>query len=446
MTFEEYFPLLMFPALLMFLLSGFPVAFILSGTALLFGVTGYYLDIFYLDDLGFIPSRIFGIVQNITLLAVPLFVFMGMMLEKSGLAKELLKSVSDLFKQQKSSLAFAVVLVGALLAASTGIVGATVVTMGVLSLPTMLEQGYNKRIACGTIAASGTLGQIIPPSIVLVLLGDMMNVDVGDLFAGAILPGILLVSMYLLYIGAISKWGKIKTKDSAAVITNNNEAASLRDLWVAIIPPLLLIVLVLGTILTGLASPTEASACGAAGAILIAWFKRKLSWSKLLDTAKDTTTTTAMVFMILIGAQFFGVVFRGLSGDDTIAMIIDEMNAHPNLILFMLMAVLFGLGFFLDFLEICFIIIPIILPITLDLGFNSLWLAILIAVNLQTSFLTPPFGFSLFYLKGVAPKSIKTTDIYRGVIPFVAIQMLLLLVIALFPDLVLWLPTTLFKS
>ena len=446
MTFEECFPLLMFPALLMFLLSGFPVAFILSGTALIFGVTGYYLDIFYLDDLGFIPSRIFGIVQNITLLAVPLFVFMGMMLEKSGLAKELLKSVSDLFKQQKSSLAFAVVLVGALLAASTGIVGATVVTMGVLSLPTMLEQGYNKRIACGTIAASGTLGQIIPPSIVLVLLGDMMNVDVGDLFAGAILPGILLVSMYLLYIGAISKWGTITTKDSTAVITNDNEAASLRDLWVAIIPPLLLIVLVLGTILTGLASPTEASACGAAGAILIAWFKRKLSWSKLLDTAKDTTTTTAMVFMILIGAQFFGVVFRGLSGDDTIAMIIDEMNAHPNLILFMLMTVLFGLGFFLDFLEICFIIIPIILPITLDLGFNSLWLAILIAVNLQTSFLTPPFGFSLFYLKGVAPKSIKTTDIYRGVIPFVAIQMLLLLVIALFPDLVLWLPTTLFKS
>ncbi|SME91503.1 TRAP transporter large permease [Pseudobacteriovorax antillogorgiicola] len=435
---EDYLPLLMFPALLLFLLSGYPVAFVLSGVALLFAALGTYLDIFYWQDLGFIPTRVFGIISNFTLLAVPLFVFMGITLEKSGVAESLLKSISQLFHGFRGSLAIAVVAVGALLAASTGIVGATVVTMGVLSLPTMIQSGYDKRLATGTIAASGTLGQIIPPSIVLVLLGDMMNVDVGDLFAGAIIPGLLLVLFYAFYVLLKSRG------QSASSAMSEDTRASWQELLSALAPPLLLVILVLGTILGGLASPTEAASCGATGALIIALWKGKFSWDLIRQVSQETVQTTSMVFMILLGAQFFGVVFRGLHGDELIVDVIDQLALSKYWILFALMLLLFILGFFLDFLEICFIVIPIIMPIMTGLGFDPLWLAILIAVNLQTSFLTPPFGFALFYLKGVAPKDIKTMDIYRGVLPFVGIQMLALVLITVFPQLVLWLPKIVF--
>ena len=437
---EDYLALFMFPVLLVFLLSGYPVAFILSGTALLFSGLGYYLDLFYIEDLGFIPSRVFGIVSNFTLLAVPLFVFMGIALEKSGVAEELLKSISYLFRKFRASMAIAVVVVGALLAASTGIVGATVVTMGVLTLPTMLQSGYRKDLACGTIAASGTLGQIIPPSIVLVLLGDMMNVDVGDLFAGAIIPGLLLVALYIGYILSLSYLGGKPMK----VKEDRIETMASKDLFLALTPPLLLISLVLGTILFGMASPTEAASCGALGAVLIAVFKRKFSWQVCKSISIQAAQTSSMVFMILIGAQFFGIVFRGLGGDDLITDMISDLDLGPYWVLAALMLILFVLGFFLDFLEICFIVIPIVMPIMSGLGFDPLWLAVLIAVNLQTSFLTPPFGFALFYLKGVAPPEVSTSDIYRGIMPFVAIQMLALLVLVLFPQLVLWLPKQIF--
>lgn len=437
---EELIPLLMFPVLLIFLLSGYPVAFILSGTALLFAGLGHYLDIFYLDDLGFLPSRIFAIVSNFTLLAVPLFVFMGITLEKSGVAEQLLQTISYLLRRVRSSMTLAVIVVGALLAASTGIVGATVVTMGVLSLPTMLQSGYKKELACGTIAASGTLGQIIPPSIVLVLLGDMMNVDVGDLFAGAIFPGILLVGLYIAYVLGVS----FLDKSSEDRIEPALKPASTKEIFAALIPPLLLVTLVLGTILFGIASPTEAASCGAVGAIFIGFWKGKLNWKVCRNIGIETAQTTSMVFMILIGAQFFGVVFRGLSGDEVITDIIQNLQWGPYWVLLALMLILFVLGFFLDFLEICFIVIPIVLPIMTGLGFDPLWLAILIAVNLQTSFLTPPFGFALFYLKGVAPPEVSTMDIYRGVMPFVAIQIFALFILAVFPQIVLWLPKAIF--
>jgi tripartite ATP-independent transporter DctM subunit len=438
---ETLLPILMFPVLFVFLLSGFPVAFVLAGVSLAFALLGYAWDLFYLTDLGFIPTRVFGIVSNLTLVAVPLFIFMGMVLEKSGIAEELLTTMSDLFRRRHHSLAFAVVLVGALLAASTGIVGATVVTMGILSLPTMLEQGYDKRLATGTIAAAGTLGQIIPPSIVLVLLGDMMNVDVGDLFAGAILPGLVLVGLYCLYLAfqawRASRWAKVESTPPAEPITVN------RLIW-SLLPPGLLVFVVLGSILGGLASPTEAASCGAVGAMVIALAKRRLDGRTLLDIAEKTVRTTAMVFWLLLGAQFFGVVFRGLGGDFLITDWIEGLSMGPYAVLLMVMGLLFVLGFFLDFLEICFIVIPIILPIMQQLGFDLLWVAVLIAINLQTSFLTPPFGFALFYLKGVAPAEVQTMDIYRGVTPYVAIQLVGLAILMVFPEIVLWLPKVIF--
>jgi len=438
-------PLLMFPVLFLFLLSGFPVAFVLAGVSLLFAVLGYWLEMFFWEDLGFIPSRIFGIISNMTLVAVPLFVFMRMILERSGIATDLLKTISDLFRKFQSSLSFAVVLVGALLAASTGIVGATVVTMGVLSLPTMLQQGYDKRLACGTIAASGTLGQIIPPSIVLILLGDMMNVDVGDLFAGAILPGLLLVVAYLSYLTVKALLQtRHRAKSGHIPVAYQAEAITISRLIINLLPPALLVLLVLGSILGGFASPTEAAGCGAFGAVLVAGIKRRLNWSIIVEVGEKTARTTAMVFWLLLGAQFFGIVFRGLGGDDLIVDSIAAWNLSPYQVLLVFMLVLFVLGFFLDFLEICFIVIPIILPIMVQLDFNLLWIAILVAINLQTSFLTPPFGFALFYLKGVAPPEVKTMDIYLGTLPFVGLQILVLGLLLLFPEIVLWLPRAFF--
>ncbi|MGE0174916.1 MAG: TRAP transporter large permease subunit [Oligoflexales bacterium] len=437
MTFVELLPLFMFPALLFFLMLGYPVAFTLAAVGIVFGGIGYFFDAFYLSDFGFIPSRVMGVIENYTLMAVPLFVFMGMVLERSGIAEELLLAGSEIFRKTKGSMAVSVIAVGALLAASTGIVGATVVTMTVLTLPTMLKEGYDGRLAAGTIAASGTLGQIIPPSLVLILLGDVMNVDVGDLFVGAFIPGFVLVSLYILFVRLVA-W--FKPSLLPPLKEESTYKGTRMDLWMAFIPPLLLIIVVLGAILIGIASPTEAASCGSVGALLIAFMKKKLNKDLLKYSSQETAKITAMVFLILFGAQFFGMTFRGLSGDVTIEHIIFSFEVSPNIILFSLMMLLFFLGFFLDFMEICFIVVPIVLPIMLKLGFNPLWLAVVIAMNLQTSFLTPPFGFALFYLKGSAPPGFKTTTLYQGVIPFILLQLIGLLLVIMFPQLVLWLP------
>jgi tripartite ATP-independent transporter DctM subunit len=442
---EMYLPLLMFLALFLGILLGFPVAFTLGGVAIIFGWASSYLDLFYTDDFAFIPSRVFGIVKNLTLIAVPLFVFMGITLEKSGLAQELLESMQVMFRRVKGGLAISVVFVGALLAASTGIVGATVVTMGVMALPTMIKWGYQKELSCGTIAASGTLGQIIPPSIVLVLLGDMMNVDVAELFVGAMLPGFLMVLLYAAYI-----FIRIWTNPNLAPVPKDlameqGEEGIGFKLFLTLIPPALLMIIVLGSILGGFASPTEASACGAVGALLLSGIKGRLSWQKLKEIGAESAKMTSMVFTILVGAQFFGVVFRGLEGDAMIESMILDHEIPKAWVLLCVMLLMFVMGFFLDFIEICFIIIPIVAPLLVKvLGYDALWLAILMAINLQTSFLTPPFGFALFYLKGVAPPDVKTSHIYKGIIPFVLLQMLALVLIYCFPELVTALPRMVF--
>ena len=434
-------PIFMFIGLFLAILSGYPVAFALSGIAIIFGFIGHLAGVFYWTDMGFVPNRIFGIVQNYTLVAVPLFVFMGLVLSKSGIAEELLESVSRILGRFKGGLAYSVVIVGAVLAASTGIAGATVVTMGLLTLPTMLKKGYQPEVSSGVIVASGTLGQIIPPSIILVLLGDMMSVDVGDLFMGAIIPGSILIIAYLLYIKVLSIF-------KPEVFSNNLEEQPLQisELPKTLLPPVFLMIVVLGSILFGIASPTEAASCGAVGALLIGLGKAKLSKDTLYAVTKETVLITSMVFLLLIGAQFFGVVFRGINGEHLITNFIETTKITGGWLLFGMMALLFFLGFFLDFLEICFIVIPIIQPIFLKLGFDPLWIAILIAINLQTSFLTPPFGFALFYLKGVAPTAVSTAKIYRGAIPFVLIQLFVLTILAKFPELVLWLPQNLFSK
>ena len=444
-TLEWLLPISMFITLLAFLMLGFPVAFTLGGTAIGFGFIGYYFDIFYIEDFTFIPSKIFGIISNFTLLAVPLFVFMGMVFEKSGLAEELMNTMDRICSKIQGGLTISLMLVGAMLAASTGIVGATVVTMGVLALPSLQKRGYDKQLSCGTVATAGTLGQIIPPSILLVLLGDIMNIDVGDLFIAAILPGLLLVALYITYIYIRVRLNpKLAPPYTPAKDQQSKQTGLLLEALKTILPPLLLMCIVLGAILGGIASPTEAAACGAVGASILALLRRKLTIATLQEISQKTVELSAMVFTLLIGAQIFSVVFRGLYGDQLISDFILNLEVSKAWILVVLMLLLFVLGFFLDFIEICFIILPIITPILYQLGFDPLWLAIIIAVNLQTSFLTPPFGFALFYLKGVAPKGITTGDIYKGVIPFVALQLLSLLILALFPAIVTWLPTVVF--
>lgn len=437
---EAILPLLMFGVLLLAILAGFPVAFTLGGVAILFALIGTGLEVFFWEDMAFVPSRVFGILQNLTLIAVPLFIMMGITLDQSGLARELLESMQRLLKRVKGGLALSVILVGSLLAASTGIVGATVVTMGAIALPTMLKWGYQKEMACGTIAASGTLGQIIPPSIVLVLLGDLMNVDVAELFMGALLPGLLLVILYMMWIG-----GRIAVSPTLAPSADDMEDDNKESIWAdlakALLPPLLLMIIVLGSILFGFASPTEASGCGAMGALLISLAKGRLSRKGFKDILTKTVHMTTMVFTILIGAQFFGVVFRGLQGDEVIRNIILNSGIPPGAVLLAVMLLMFVMGFFLDFIEICFILIPVVAPLLIGvLGFNATWVAILMAINLQTSFLTPPFGFALFYLKGTAPPEVRTSDIYRGAIPFVLIQILALTLIWMFPGFVHFLP------
>ncbi|WP_417793111.1 TRAP transporter large permease [Terasakiella pusilla] len=505
-----------------FLMFGFPVAFTLAGTSIFFAALGVALDVFNWGLFGALPSRIFGnAMTNEVLIAVPLFIFMGVMLERSKVAEELLDSMGMLFGSMRGGLGISVSIVGALLAASTGIVGATVVTMGLLSLPTMLKRGYNPSLACGSICAAGTLGQIIPPSIVLVLLGDQISnaysdaqralgnfspepVSVGDLFAGALIPGLGLVGMYILY-QLLVAWLKPETSPPIPEEELNVEGLGKRIAH-ALIPPIVLIVAVLGSILAGVATPTEAAAVGSIGAILLAGLrqdeshgvpfyaaglalvvmliltntmdlrvnmdettlsnmigigavsacglvlaygvfvalKRVYDVEILQNVCRSTMDITSMVFVILIGASVFSLVFRGLGGDDMVHEMLSDLPGGVVGAMIVVMLVMFFLGFFLDFIEITFVVVPIVAPVLLMMDLNPVWLGVMMAMNLQTSFLTPPFGFALFYLRGVAPKSVSTMQIYKGVLPFIVIQMIGLLLLAIFPGLATWLPTVIF--
>ncbi len=454
----EYIPLLMFVVVCLVLMAGYPVAFSLAGTALLFALIGNATGHFDIAFLHALPNRLYGTIDNTTLIAVPLFVLMGVMLEKSKLAEDLLDSMSLLFGKFKGGLGISVVVVGMLLAASTGIVGATVVTMGLMSLPTMLKRGYSPSLATGSICATGTLGQIIPPSIALVLLGDILSsayqqaqlsmdiftpktMSIGDLFVGAIIPGLLLVVMYIGYLIIISR-----LKPSVAPVANLEESDRLNAfrLLRSLLPPVVLIIAVLGSILSGIATPTEAAGVGALGATLLAISRGQLSIARLRDVSRSTTEVTAMVFLILIGAAVFSLVFRGFGGEEVVEELFQSIPGGVVGATLVVMFVIFLLGFILDFIEITFVVVPIIGPVLLSMGLDPVWLGIMIAINLQTSFLTPPFGFALFYLRGVAPDSVQTGDIYRGVVPFIGIQVLLMLMLALWPALATWLSSVVF--
>ncbi len=456
----EWVALLLFLAVIVLLLAGFPVAFSLGGTALIFALIGALTGSFESAFLFGLPSRIFGIMTNETLIAVPLFVFMGITLERARIAEDLLETLSALFGSLRGGLGISVTLVGMLLAASTGIVGATVVTMGLLSLPTMLKRGYSPEISTGIICASGTLGQIIPPSIILVMLGDVMSsayqraqlsqgifspdtVSVGDLFAGAVIPGLLLVLLYVLWLMFTAI---VKPDSMPAHVSSDEDNVSIGRVFNALAPPLILIFAVLGSILGGFATPTEAAGVGATGAMLIALQRRALSMERLREIMRGTLRISSMVFMILIGASVFSLVFRGYGGDDGVRAVLDGLPGGVFAAVLVVMLVMFLLGFVLDFIEITFVVVPIVGPVLLSMGIDPVWLGIMIAINLQTSFLTPPFGFALFYLRGVAPPEVTTGQIYRGVIPFVCIQIFALLILAAFPELVTWLPDKIYGS
>lgn len=452
---EGQLALAMFVVVCGVLLLGFPVALTLGGTALGFAALGILIGHFDPDYLTALTGRIFGTMGNETLVAVPLFILMGVVLERAKIAEDLLANMAGLFGERPGGLGVAVILVGALLAASTGIVGATVVTMGVLALPSMLRAGYQPQLATGTICATGTLGQIIPPSIALVLLGDIISsayqqaqlrmnvintdtVSVGDLFVGAMVPGVILVLLYLAYV-LIRAAVNPESAPAAVSVERTEPSAAVK----AVVPPLLLIVLVLGSILVGAATPTEAAGVGATGALFLALIRGALSFEVLQDISRSTLYTTSMVFLILIGAAVFSLVFRGFGGDTLIEQFFEELGGGPHMALLVVMLVMFLLGFILDFIEITFVVVPVVGPVLLSMGFDPVWLGVMIAVNLQTSFLTPPFGFALFYLRGVAPDSVSTRAIYAGVLPFVLIQLLLLVLMWWWPNLVLWLPTAL---
>lgn len=453
----DWMPLIMFLGICLILLSGYPVAFSLAGGSLLFAVIGIAMgpEIFDPSFLEALPNRLYGVMINDTLIAVPLFVFMGVMLERSKIAEELLDSMSVLFSRVRGGLGISVALVGMLLAASTGIVGATVVTMGLLSLPTMLKRGYSPELSTGIIAASGTLGQIIPPSIVLVLLGDVLSsaysraqlemgnyspdtISVGDLFVGALIPGLMLVAGYIIWVWLVATFKPESAPRPPK--RDSSEEFNLPKFIGALFPALLLILTVLGSILYGIATTTEAASVGAVGATLLALLKRELDFTRLKGIVEESTRVTAMVFMILVGAALFSLIFRGFGGDELVEEILTDMPGGVAGAMIAVMLVMFVLGFVLDFIEITFVVVPIVGPVLLMMGVDPIWLGIMIAVNLQTSFLTPPFGFALFYLRGVAPPSITTGQVYRGVIPFIVIQLTLLLLLALFPSIVTWLP------
>ncbi len=454
----EILAIVMFLTTLGLLLFGFPVAFTLAGTALLFGFLGDALEIFNFRMLGFFPQRIFGTMINEPLVAVPLFIFMGIMLEKTKIAAGLLHSIGELFGTTKGGLGIGVVIVGMLLAASTGIVGATVVTMGMLSLPSMMKAGYDQKIATGTICAAGTLGQIIPPSIVLVLLATILQganeeaamlvgnlapdpVTAIDLFAGAILPGLMLVVLFIIFIFI---YARINPLSCPPVETTKSRTEIYIEAAKSVVPPITLIVLVLGSILFGIATPTESASVGAVGAAIIALLKGELNFKNIKETALGTVKLSSFVFVILIGASMFSLVFRGFGGDEMIEHFLGTLPGGLYAALILVMIVIFLLGFFLDYIEIIFVIVPLVGPILIANGADPLWLGILISLNLQTSFLTPPFGFSLFFLRGVAPSSIKTRNMYRGVIPFIGIQVLAILIVGFYPEIATWLPNKMF--
>ena len=451
---------LLFFTVILVLLAGFPVAFTLGGTALIFAAAGILGGSFNEALLLGLPNRVFGIMTGETLVAVPLFVFMGVTLERARIAEELLETLTSLFGSLRGGLGISVTLVGMLLAASTGIVGATVVTMGLLSLPTMLKRGYSPEISACTICASGTLGQIIPPSIVLVMLGDVMTtayqqaqlemgvfspktVSVGDLFAGALIPGLLLVVLYIIYILGVALF---RPHTMPAHQPDESDVVSFGRVVRALAPPLVLIFAVLGSILTGVATPTEAAGVGGMGALLLAILRREIDIERLRDIMRSTLRISSMVFLILIGASIFSLVFRGYGGDDGVRAILESLPGGVVGAVIVVMLVMFLLGFVLDFIEITFVVVPIVGPVLLAMGLDPVWLGIMIAINLQTSFLTPPFGFALFYLRGVAPPAVSTAHIYRGAIPFVAIQVFTLLIIAAFPELVTWLPAKIYGA
>ncbi|MBV1919156.1 MAG: TRAP transporter large permease subunit [Pseudomonadales bacterium] len=456
----EFIPLFMFAAVCIVLMLGYPVAFTLAGVALLFALGGDAAGIFDFSITQALPNRLYGIMTNQTLLAVPLFILMGVILEKSKIAENLLDSMSKLFGRFPGGLGISVVLVGMLLAASTGIVGATVVTMGLMALPTMIKRQYDPELATGVICATGTLGQIIPPSIALVLLGDVLSnayqqaqlsqgifstktVSVGDLFIGSLIPGLLLVVFYAAYV--IGKaYFQPRSAPSYTPDPEELEQSVLVSVIKGLLPPILLIGAVLGSILSGNATPTEAAAVGAIGATSLALLQRQLNISKMMDIVTSTTKITSMVFAILIGASVFSLVFRGYGGDELIRSLFDAMPGGVIGATLLVMVVIFLLGFILDFIEITFVVVPIVGPVLLAMGLDPVWLGVMIAINLQTSFLTPPFGFALFYLRGVAPESIATSTIYRGVIPFILIQILMMVILAIWPALATWLPSVVY--
>lgn len=434
-------PALMFLVFSLLILAGYPIAFTIGGTALVFGLYGFGMDFFNL-----LPLRVWGIMTNFTLIAVTLFVFMGATLERSRLAEDLLETMGLVLGRLPGGLAISVVVVGTLLAASTGIVGATVTTMGLIALPTMLRRNYDEGLASGVICASGTLGQIIPPSIVLVLVGDILGVPVGDLFLGSLIPGVSLAAMYVIYLLGVSFF-----RPQAAPPIPREERASIspRELLIRVskvlVPPLFLMIAVLGSIFFGIAAPTEAAAMGASGALLLSIFSGRFSLKMLREVMETTTRLTSMVFIILVGATAFGLAFRGLGGDALIHDVVDQL-ALPNWAIFAcIMGVVFLLGFFLDYIEIAFIHLPVIAPILSAMGFDPLWYGVLLGINLQTSFLTPPFGFALFYFRGVAPSRVTTGQIYRGIIPFVIIQIIGLMLVAFYPEVATWLPRFVFN-
>ncbi|GAB5497836.1 MAG: TRAP transporter large permease subunit [Pseudohongiellaceae bacterium] len=456
----ELLALLFFVAVCLALMAGYPVALTLTGVSLIAAGLGGVAGVFDSAYINLIPNRLYGIFTNQNLFAVPLFVFMGSMLEKSRIAEDLLTNMAVVFRGVPGGLGISVVAVGMLLAASTGIVGATVVTMGILSLPTMLRSGYRPSLACGTLCATGTLGQIIPPSICLVLLGEVISnayqqaqlaqgnfapdfVSIGDLFAGAIIPGLLLVCVYALYVLGVALLAPEQAPKADQVVDADSEQSVVWALLRGLLPPVFLMVAVLGSILGGLATPTEAASVGAFGAMLLALARGKLSAAVVHQVALETTRVTAMVYLILVGATIFSSVFRGFGGDVLIEDVLTGLPGGTLAAMALVMLLIFLLGFILDFIEITFMVVPLVGPILLAMGIDPVWLGVMIAINLQTSFLTPPFGFSLFYLRSVAPPEIKTSDLYRGVIPFILLQILVLLLLSLQPGLATWLPEAL---